>query len=91
MPWYEADLLDYPVTFQVGHRKRVWSVTVRPTDGRTLLSWWKDAEREFVAEDVTKEFSDKSVLLHAWGDTKMAEYVARLAVVGGLQIRREAP
>jgi len=89
MPWYETDLLDHPVMFRIGRRKRVWSIEARPRDGRTLLSWWKDAQEKFSGEDVTKEFAESGVLLHAWSTEKLNDYVQRIAEVGGLQVRRD--
>lgn len=76
-PWYRFKLLDYPVWFIIGSRKRVVNIEAIPNGGD--LSWWKAAEDVFAAEDVTKEFGPKRVMLHAWNEAKVKEYVAKLA------------
>lgn len=75
-PWYETKLLDYPVLLTVGHRKNVIEITV---EGDWLPS---EALREaFEKADVTKEFAPKIVLIHAWGNEKMREYLTTIAKV----------
>lgn len=81
-PWYRAELIDYPAAFLLGARKRVVEVQVVPT-GRAKLDWWHLAELQFADADVTKHFRPDSVLLHAWDDDKVREYVAALAKLGG--------
>lgn len=78
-PWYRAELLDHPYSLLVGMRKRVWSIELR---GECL--WYEAASKEFESENVTKEFSKTGVLLHAWGNENLREYIKRLAKVGGL-------
>lgn len=87
-PWYVAELLDYPVAFKLGARKRVDHVEVI-AQGGLVLAWYGDAEKAFAAEDVTKHFSPASVLLHAWTTEKMREYVKKLAEIGGLNRRKD--
>lgn len=76
-PWYRFKLLDFPVWFTLGSRKRVVSIEAVPNGGE--LSWWREAEAAFAPEDVTKHFNPKRVLLHAWTKAKVKEYVAKLA------------
>ena len=76
-PWYRFKLLDFPVWFIIGSRKRVVHVEAIPNGGE--LSWYKEAEEAFADQDVTKHFNPKSVLLHAWTEAKVKEYVAKLA------------
>jgi hypothetical protein len=82
-PWYYAELLDYPVKFVLGMRKRVHHVELRAQGGTELASLVA-AEDVFKDEDVTKEFSPTKILLHAWSTEKMNEYVKRLVDLGGL-------
>jgi hypothetical protein len=81
-PWYEAELLDFPVRFVVGARKRVLNIEVH-AQGGTKLDWWERAEEMFKDEDVTKEFSSRMVLIHAWGTEKMRQYVKQIADLAG--------
>lgn len=87
-PWYVAELLDYPVMFRLGARKRVDHVEV-VAQGGVDLAWYGDAEKAFASEDVTKHFTSASVLLHAWTTEKMREYVKKLAEIGGLNKRKD--
>ena len=84
-PWYRAELTDHPVRLVLGCRKRVDHVEAI-AEGGTKLAWWREAEAAFAAEDVTKAFSERSVLLHAWTAEKTREYIATLAKVGGLSV-----
>lgn len=86
-PWYEAELLDHPVKLVLGTRKRVDHVEL-VAQGGVDLSWWEGAKEAFKTEDVTKEFSPRGVLLHAWTREKMREYVRRLVDLGGYQVQR---
>jgi hypothetical protein len=86
-PWYRAELLDHPAAFVLGRRKRVGHVAVVPT-GSGELGWWLEAEARFADDDVTKEFSPKQVMVHAWSNDKVREYIARLAALGGYQVKR---
>ena len=115
-PWYIFVSIDHPVTLEIGHRKRVYSIEVRPTlqmppmskekienlfkeeqrrSGKTPfpfakeLAFYEAAREEFKDEDVTKEFSKKSVLIHAWTSEKLRDYVERLAKVGGFGIAKD--
>lgn len=76
-PWYRFKLLDFPVWFIIGSRKRVVNIEAIPNGGD--LSWWKAAEEAFATEDVTKDFGPKRVMLHAWTEAKVKEYVKKLA------------
>jgi hypothetical protein len=82
-PWYSTELLDHPYRFLIGMRKRVWSIELRP-QGSTKCGWHEIAKTAFSAEDVTKEFGERGVLIHAWKTTKMVDYIKLLADVGGL-------
>jgi len=86
-PWYVAELLDFPVAFKLGARKRVYHVEV-VAQGGTSLSFHAEAEEAFKSEDVTKHFTPSSVLLHAWGFEKMRDYVKRLVEIGKLRKER---
>lgn len=48
------------------------------------IPWWGQAKMEFDAENVTKEFGEPQILLHAWSDDALRDYIRRLAEVGGL-------
>lgn len=82
-PWYSAELIDHPYRFLIGSRKRVWSIELQPQGG-IKCGWWEAAKAEFKDEDVTKEFGEGGILLHAWTDAKLADYIKRLAKVGDL-------
>jgi hypothetical protein len=88
-PWYYAELLDHPVKILLGSRKRVLNIEFHPQGG-TKLEWAQEAEEAFRGEDVTKEFSECRVLLHAWGAEKMKRYVKDIAELAGYA-RKEAP
>ncbi len=77
-PWYQFFLLDFPIVFTIGSRKRVVVIEVESTDGGEL-AWWKAAEDYFAPEGVTKAFGYQRVMLHAWGKEKLREYVKKLA------------
>ena len=81
-PWYQIDLLEFPTKIILGARKRVLVIDVRPQGG-TTLEWAKQAEVVFKDEDVTKEFSETQVLLHAWGVEKLRAYLKQLCDVAG--------
>ena len=95
-PWYHADVIppgigpSAPTTCEliIGRRKRVWSIEMHPNKGEEF-AWCEKAESAFKKEDVTKEFSPKGILLHAWTEEKMREYLTTLNAVGDL--RRGAP
>lgn len=82
-PWYHAELIDHPVRFVLGARKRVDHVEV-VAEGGTELAWFERAREAFAAEDVTKWFGPAGVGLHAWSRTKMEDYVRRLVELGDL-------
>ena len=86
-PWYTAELLDHPVMFKLGARKRVDHVEVI-AQGGTTIEWHKEAEEAFKTEDTTKHFTPSSVLLHAWTQEKVREYAKRLAEIGKLQVKK---
>lgn len=77
-PWYKTVLPDHGVELVVGMRKRVWSIEIKPTEKRDL-AWVDLARKLFETEDVTKGFQPRSVLIHAWNDDKLREYVSKLA------------
>lgn len=81
-PWYQAFLMDHQAKFILGRRKNVYHVEVVPLDG-TRLGFHVQAAKAFEAENVTKEFSSVSVMLHAWSSDKLREYVKKIAKVAG--------
>lgn len=88
-PWYEVYLLDHPARFILGRRKNVDSIELLPmgngfSDARVLA-----AAEEFKDENVTKHFNSNSILLHAWSNEKVNDYIKRLATVMGFAIVRE--
>lgn len=87
-PWYTAELLDYPVMFKLGARKRVDHIEVIPL-GDVKLTWCQEAEKAFETENVTKHFRLDSVLLHAYTPHDVRSYIARLAEVGKLNVRKD--
>lgn len=92
-PWYRADLLDHSVSFVLGWRKNVAHIEVRPRaepessaeEEVTPLDWWEAAALAFRDEDVTKGFGPNSIVLHAWGRSRVEEYIERLVELGGLR------
>jgi hypothetical protein len=74
---YRFELRDYPVSITIGVRKRVTEITATPREGE--LAWSKAAEEVFDTERVTKEFSPRRVLLHAWTREDERDYVCKLA------------
>ncbi|UJR81447.1 hypothetical protein [Sandaracinus amylolyticus] len=84
-PWYSAELVDHPVRIDLGWRKRVAEIRL-VAEGGVPFSWWEAAEDAFAKDDVTKSFGSALVLLHAWGDDAVRDYLARLATVGGLAV-----
>lgn len=91
-PWYHADVIppgigpSAPTTCEliIGRRKRVWSIEMHPNKGEEF-AWCEKAESAFKKEDVTKEFSPKGILLHAWTEEKMREYLTTLNTIGDLR------
>lgn len=83
-PWYQTELIEHPYVFTIGHRKRVWEVRLVPGSG--TIPWWEAAKELFLSEDVTKKFSDKEILVHAWGDERLDAYVGKIALAGRLGI-----
>lgn len=83
-PWYQVKLLDHPVEIVIGARKKVDSVSFLPV-GDHRFDWWDRAERAFATEDVTKEFGPERILVHAWTNEKMRDYMKRIAQAGKLQ------
>lgn len=88
-PWYRAELLDYPAAIVIGSRKRVISIELMAVRGNEDLEWWQRAKDEFDNEDVTKVFQPRRVLLHAWTNEKLDDYLKRLAKVSGYDVRKE--
>lgn len=85
--WYRAELIDHPVDFTLGSRKRVTHIEVKPI--ACQLDWWEAAAKDFATEDVTKSFGPSLIYIHAWSEEKEREYVRRFAEIGGLQIERK--
>ena len=67
----------------MGRRKRVDNIEVLPVGDHFELDWWEKAEEHFKGEETTKQFSPHKVLLHAWTDRKVEEYVLALMKIGG--------
>lgn len=86
-PWYQISLLDYPVDFIIGWRKRVVHIEVVPREGQ--LDWWEKAAQAFVGVDVTKSFSPSRIYVHAWNEEKEKEYLWSLAKAGRLQLDKK--
>lgn len=76
--WYRFWLVNYPVQFVVGLRKRVVSIAVTPQGPSLKLDWHEKARDAFENEDVTKTFGPNEVLLHAWTREKEREYITTL-------------
>jgi hypothetical protein len=96
MPWYRADVLKRGfnptdrvprgVHICIGHRKRVWEISVTcDTTTDNAIPWYADAEKALAAEEVTKFFGPKKIIVHAWND-KLHEYLNTIAVVGDLRL-----
>lgn len=81
-PWYYAELVTHPIRLDIGWRKRVISIALKP-QGNTELAFYAEAEEAFKAEDVTKGFGPRAVELHAWGNDKAREYLKILAKLMG--------
>ncbi len=81
-PWYQAELVEHAAMFVFGRRKRVCHVEV-VAQGGTRFDWHGKAEETFKDEGVTKQFSDASVMLHAYTDDKLREYVRKISEVAG--------
>jgi len=75
--WFEFrfDQLDH-ITLTIGRRKRVYEILMKST--QPLDS--KRFKRKFETENVTKRFEPDLVLLHAWDDQKLMEYVNILSL-----------
>lgn len=79
-PWYQVELTEFPFSFVIGMRKRVWSIDLTPVlKGAVHEGVWRRAEELFRSQDVTKHFGSEGIGLHAWGESKMIEYVGVLA------------
>jgi hypothetical protein len=84
--WYYAELIEHPVKFVMGRRKRVYSLEVVPQGG-TKLEWCKQAEKAFETESVTKKFGAGGVLLHAWSDDDLHRYVRKIVELAGYEAK----
>lgn len=76
--WFEFTF-DKPnyITMTIGSRKRVYSINLKSTQPL-------DVERftaAFENEGVTKNFSSNSILLHAWDELKLQDYISRLSLI----------
>lgn len=87
-PWYRVPLIEHPVDFLIGLRKRVVNIEVHPREDATL-DWWEVAQNAFAGEDVTKGFSPTRIFVHAWNEEKEREYVRWLVKAGQLQVKRD--
>lgn len=88
-PWYTVELVEHPAMFVFGSRNRVYHVEVVPQGG-TRLDWHQKAAEAFEGERVTKEINSASVMLHAWSDEKLREYVRKICEVAGYTFDVEA-
>ena len=67
--WFVATLKDYhPIQIKFGRRKRVWEIEAKGIEFSVPKDFLK-------SEDVTKEFSAKYLLIHAWDEAKIVEYL----------------
>jgi hypothetical protein len=66
--WFVASLKEfYPIKIKFGRRKRVWEIEATGEF---------NVPKDFLkSEDVTKEFSSKSLLIHAGDEAKIVEYL----------------
>lgn len=77
-PWYRVRLLN-GWTLRLGHRKRVYSLEIEPRPGESYdIGKAKDL---FKDENVTKEFTDERLLIHAYGSDKAREYIKAFAKI----------
>jgi len=76
--WYEIEV-DNPniLSIVMGRRKRVYSIEISTRKGINL----EIVDDAFKNEDVTKSFNDNTILLHAWSDEKLFEYLTWLSVI----------
>lgn len=77
-PWYKADLMKISADLTLGQRKRVYSVEIDAV-GTDRLKGWEEAKKAFQDQQVTKEFSDAKIVVHAWTDIDAKDYLGRLA------------
>ena len=105
-PWYRIPLCDVPRTLKLGRRKRVYHMEIEaleaelaaPRDAeegaRRLVAKarmdFSKAEALFKSEDVTKEFSEHSVMIHAWDRERARQYLRKFAEILGLEPRGPA-
>lgn len=82
-PWYRAQLLGFPAAFVLGRRKRVTEVRLEPVGQPENFTWHERAQEIFKNEDVTKHFTPRVVMLHAWSEGKVLEYVKKLTIAAG--------
>lgn len=91
-PWYRVEVIPpgigdtAPTTCEIiiGMRKSVWSIELHPNEGEEF-TWYEEAKSAFDKHDVTKEFFQKGILLHAWGAEQMREFLTILNTVGDLR------
>jgi len=76
-PWYVVTFQTPGLRMTIGRRKRVFSVTFESDDDLPF----SQIKKMFKEEDVTKEFNSQHVLLHAWSDEKLREYIKKLSEV----------
>ena len=87
--WCVTKALDQPIEIILGSRKRVYNIEFVTTDEAPLKAW-QEAAQEFAKEEVTKAFIPKKIMLHAWGDEQLKNYLKRLSTVFGLNERELA-
>ena len=75
-PWYQARWSKPSIRIVLGRRKRVDSLAFHAQGPG--FDWWKSAKEHFSDEDVTKEFGPRVVLMHAWTDAKLEQYLRDL-------------
>lgn len=85
-PWYHVELLEHPVLIEIGNRKRVTSIRFKPQGG-TKLEWCEEAKKLFADENVTKEFWEHEVLMHAYTREKVCEYLKKICDVAGYAVK----
>lgn len=70
-PWYETDLIEYAnVKLKFGHRKRVDVIEITGVSMPNNI---------FEKEDVTKDISPTSVMIHAWSEDDVRRYIKEIA------------
>jgi hypothetical protein len=82
--WFHTNLLDHKVSMKFGRRKRVYVIHF---SGQFELEPVEKLEEFFNKEKVTCDFDENTVMVHAWNDEKVYEYVKVIAETLGLQYK----